>query len=59
MEREFGEGMPTFLRSRDTVFYADSANSLDNVSVSSLHIYSQMEDNMSIYTWLLKGCDND
>lgn len=50
MQREFGKGMPTFLRSRDTVFYAASANSLDNVSVSSFHIYPQMEENMSIYT---------
>lgn len=50
MEREFGKEMPNFLRSRDTVFYAASANSLDNVNVSSLHSYSQMEDYMSIYT---------
>lgn len=59
MEREFCKGMPNFLRFRDTVFYAAFADSLNSVNVSSLHIYSQMEENMSIYTWLRKGCDND
>lgn len=45
MEREFGKGKPNFPRSRNPVFYAASAASLENVSVSGLHIHPQMGDN--------------
>ena len=41
------------------MFYAASADSSENVSVSGLYIYPQMGENMSICTWLLKECDKN